>query len=208
MKTTIQSFLTLVGVPLSIRCRTESGEAVIPAPDGGYPGFNTAEGQEALFSLTTGSKNTAVGFFALYSMQRQLQHGYRRWGAPYEHHQTKIRPTGSRALFSNTTGNENTANGSLSPVTQHHRCSRTLLSDIPLLSFIHHRQAPIKIARIRRWRVMLLIQLSAGPLILPSVMQHSVLTATGSANIALGDFAGVAVTSAVTISFGNRGVSN
>ena len=30
-------------------------------PDGGYPGFNTAEGQNALFSLTTGLGNTAVG---------------------------------------------------------------------------------------------------------------------------------------------------
>ena len=29
-------------------------KAVVPPPDGGYPGFNTAEGQNALFSLTTG----------------------------------------------------------------------------------------------------------------------------------------------------------
>ena len=36
-------------------------EAVVPAPDGGYPKFTTAEGQKALFNLTTGSANTAVG---------------------------------------------------------------------------------------------------------------------------------------------------
>ena len=36
-------------------------QAVVPAPDGGYPNFTTAEGQQALFSLTTGSANTAVG---------------------------------------------------------------------------------------------------------------------------------------------------
>ena len=36
--------------------------AVVPAPDGGYPGENTAEGQKALFSLTTGAFNTAVGW--------------------------------------------------------------------------------------------------------------------------------------------------
>lgn len=41
--------------------------AVIPAPDGGYPNFNTAEGDKALFSLTTGSGNTAVGWFSLFS---------------------------------------------------------------------------------------------------------------------------------------------
>jgi Chaperone of endosialidase len=39
--------------------------AVVPPPDGGYPGFNTAEGQNALFSLTSGAANTAVGWFSL-----------------------------------------------------------------------------------------------------------------------------------------------
>jgi len=42
-------------------------EAVVPPPDGGYPGGNTAEGQNALLRLTTGTFNTAVGFFALRS---------------------------------------------------------------------------------------------------------------------------------------------
>ena len=42
-------------------------QAVIPAPDGGYPGGNTAEGQAALLSLTTGGFNTAVGFLSLRS---------------------------------------------------------------------------------------------------------------------------------------------
>src|SRR6266480_529571 len=40
---------------------------VVPAPDGGYPGANTAEEQNALLSLTTGGYNTAVGFLALRS---------------------------------------------------------------------------------------------------------------------------------------------
>src|SRR5439155_478489 len=38
-----------------------------PPPDGGYGGDNTAEGTDALFSLTTGTDNTAIGFIALFS---------------------------------------------------------------------------------------------------------------------------------------------
>jgi hypothetical protein len=42
-------------------------QAVVPPPDGGYPGGNTAEGQNALLSLTTGTFNTAIGLFSLLS---------------------------------------------------------------------------------------------------------------------------------------------
>jgi hypothetical protein len=47
-------------------------QAVVPAPDGGYPGGNTAEGQDALLSLTSGTYNTAVGFFSLRRDDKQL----------------------------------------------------------------------------------------------------------------------------------------
>jgi hypothetical protein len=40
-------------------------QAVVPAPDGGYPNGTTAEGTNALFSLTTGIRNTGTGFEAL-----------------------------------------------------------------------------------------------------------------------------------------------
>ena len=42
-------------------------QAVSPPPDGGYPNFITAEGTNALQSLTTGAANTAVGWFSLFS---------------------------------------------------------------------------------------------------------------------------------------------
>src|SRR5947208_12925476 len=70
--------------------------AVLPAPDGGYPGNNTAEGTDALFSLTTGTDNTALGFNALFNNTTA----------------TDNTATGSHALLSNTTGFGNTANGS------------------------------------------------------------------------------------------------
>jgi hypothetical protein len=50
----------LVCLTLSLRV-----QAVVPPPDGGYPNFTTAEGQNALFSLTTGVANTAVGWSSL-----------------------------------------------------------------------------------------------------------------------------------------------
>jgi uncharacterized coiled-coil protein SlyX len=39
---------------------------VSPPPDGGYGGFNTAEGEDALFSFVGGRENTAIGYHALY----------------------------------------------------------------------------------------------------------------------------------------------
>src|SRR6266550_6235173 len=42
-------------------------QAVTPPPDGGYTGWNTAEGQDALFNLTNGGGfNTAIGGHALF----------------------------------------------------------------------------------------------------------------------------------------------
>ena len=72
-----------------------SAQAVNPPPDGGYPYLNTAEGTDALFSLTTGSGNTAAGFDTLYDNTT----GSLNTAA------------GANALFSNTTGVENTAIG-------------------------------------------------------------------------------------------------
>src|SRR5215472_19286844 len=43
-----------------------NARSVVPPPDGGYPNFNTAEGQSALFGLTTGQWNTALGGFTLW----------------------------------------------------------------------------------------------------------------------------------------------
>ena len=56
-------------VPLLLACLAllPIAQAVVPPPDGGYANGNTAEGTQALFSLTTGSLNTALGFQALYN---------------------------------------------------------------------------------------------------------------------------------------------
>jgi hypothetical protein len=42
-------------------------DAVVPPPDGGYPGFTTAEGTNALKNLTTGAANTTTGWYSLFT---------------------------------------------------------------------------------------------------------------------------------------------
>jgi hypothetical protein len=56
----------LIAVSFACFALMPQAEAVTPAPDGGYTGWNTAEGQDALFSRTTGDFNTAIGGHALY----------------------------------------------------------------------------------------------------------------------------------------------
>src|SRR4026207_1664752 len=62
-KTTILPLLIAGG--LACCAISPIAQAVVPAPDGGYPGGNTAEGESALLHLTTGTYNTAIGFLAL-----------------------------------------------------------------------------------------------------------------------------------------------
>jgi hypothetical protein len=54
----------LISLALARFALSPTARAVLPAPDGGYPNQNTAKGDDALFSLTTGTDNTAVGFQA------------------------------------------------------------------------------------------------------------------------------------------------
>jgi len=86
-------------------------KAVSPAPDGGYPGGNTAEGQNALLSLTAGTYNTAVGVFSLLSNQEgQFNTGVGA-GTLLTNTAHRNTATGAGALLSNSTGVKNTANG-------------------------------------------------------------------------------------------------
>jgi len=87
-------------------------KAVVPPPDGGYRGQNTAEGDQALFGLTTGFNNTAIGFHALYSNtigSNNVATGHNALvGNTTGFNNTA---TGGGALFGNTTGFANTATG-------------------------------------------------------------------------------------------------
>jgi hypothetical protein len=85
--------------------------AVNPPPDGGYPGGNTAEGEDALLSLTTGTYNTAHGFLSLKSNRRGNFNTAIGAGALFVNIADENTAIGTGALLSNTTGTPNTAIG-------------------------------------------------------------------------------------------------
>jgi hypothetical protein len=106
--------LTFLLIPFVFVCigLSPAVRAVVPAPDGGYPGFNTAEGTNALLSLTSGVGNNAIGFHALRDNTTGTHNTADGFAALSRtttgQHNTA---TGDEALGSNTTGSFNTADG-------------------------------------------------------------------------------------------------
>ena len=86
-------------------------QAVVPPPDGGYPNFTTAEGQNALKNLTTGAGNTAVGWFSLFSDATGSFNTATGAGTLLFNTADSNTAFGAAALLFNTTGDLNTAVG-------------------------------------------------------------------------------------------------
>ena len=105
------SALLLVALVLTCFAISPMAKAVVPAPDGGYPGGNTAEGQSALLSRTTGGFNTAAGFLSLRSLTTGSFNTGVGAGTLVLNTADQNTATGAGALLSNTTGTQNTANG-------------------------------------------------------------------------------------------------
>ena len=86
-------------------------QAVVPPPDGGYPGQNTAEGQSALLHLAGGTYNTALGWASLgFNVTGNYNTGVGA-GTLLANTSFQNTATGAGALLSNTTGFNNMANG-------------------------------------------------------------------------------------------------
>ena len=101
--------LTLGCFGLSPRAR-----AVDPPPDGGYPGQNTAEGEDALLNLTTGESNTAIGFHALTKTRKASSNtavGSNALQTLSSGKASSNTAVGSNALQTLSSGNFNTALG-------------------------------------------------------------------------------------------------
>ena len=96
----------------------QPAHAVVPPPDGGYPGFNTAEGTNALQNRTTGLGNTAVGWRSLFSntdgsFNTAVGAGtlLLNIGDQVTTEGLENTAVGAAALLSNATGSRNTAVG-------------------------------------------------------------------------------------------------
>src|SRR2546421_4052841 len=99
---------------LMLVCAVAAGpnlRAVVPAPDGGYPGGNTAEGQNALLSLTSGGFNTGVGFLSLRSNTTGSFNTAIGAGTLLANTGSQNTAVGAGALLSNSIGLQNTATG-------------------------------------------------------------------------------------------------
>jgi hypothetical protein len=103
----------LIPLALVLACfgLSQRAQGVVPAPDGGYPNGNTAEGQNALLSLTTGTNNTAVGWFSLQTLTTGQYNTAIGSGALSVNTGDLNTATGAAALWHNTSGACNTANG-------------------------------------------------------------------------------------------------
>jgi BclA C-terminal domain len=107
---------TLLFTPLVLTCfaLSEIAQAetdVSPPPDGGYPGFTTAEGTNALRNLSSGLGNSAFGWFSLFSTTVGSYNTGLGAGTLALNTGEANTATGVASLILNTTGINNTANG-------------------------------------------------------------------------------------------------
>jgi hypothetical protein len=113
-KTPILSLLIAAMVTLVCLRLAPLAQAVVLPPDGDYAGGNTAEGQNALLGLTTGTYNTAVGIYSLLSNATAKFNTGVGAGALLANSTTEQNTaTGAGALLSHTTGNGNTGQWSV-----------------------------------------------------------------------------------------------
>src|SRR5262245_41353327 len=105
-------------IPLVLVCFAFAPQtrAVVPPPDGGYPGFNTAEGDQALFLLFGGFGNTALGWRSNFSAVGASFNTGAGAGTLVLNTADANTGVGAAALLLNTEGERNTAVGAAAMV--------------------------------------------------------------------------------------------
>ena len=100
-------------IPLILVCFAFAPQtrAVNPPPDGGYPGFNTAEGEDALKLLIGGFGNTGIGFKSLFNNLNADWNTGVGFGSLFRSRGDANTAVGAFALINNNDGARNTAVG-------------------------------------------------------------------------------------------------
>jgi hypothetical protein len=124
-----RSCFVLTALALVSVAFAQGAHAVSPAPDGGYPGGNTAEGTSSLLSRTTGTYNTAIGIYSLLSLTTGNFNTGVGAGTLFVNTADENTATGAGALLSNTTGVTNTANGAFALVSNTSGGANTAIGD-------------------------------------------------------------------------------
>jgi hypothetical protein len=117
----------------------QTANAVTPPPDGGYPGGNTAEGQDALLNLGSGAYNTAVGYLSLNATTRGTFNTSIGAGALlYNKNASENTAVGASALQVNDNfqngGNKNTAIGAFTLFQNNDGTSNTAIGNRTLFN--------------------------------------------------------------------------
>jgi len=130
----LRSGFSLVALALGFFALPQSTQAVSPPPDTALPGGNTAEGTNALLSLTTGIYNSAFGIYSLLSLTDGNFCTGVGAGALLVNTADENTATGAGALLSNTTGAGNTANGTFALFSNNTGNTNTAIGGAALFS--------------------------------------------------------------------------
>jgi BclA C-terminal domain len=107
--------ISLILVSFAFSPQAHAATDVSPPPDGGYPNFTTAEGQNALRHLSTGAGNSAFGWYSLFADTASYCTGLGAGTLALNNGDSNT-ASGTAALILNTSGTRNTADGTAAMV--------------------------------------------------------------------------------------------
>ena len=185
-------FRLSVAFTLICSALSPSARAVVPAPDGGYAGFTTAEGSNALQHLTTGLGNTATGWYSLFANTSGNLNTAIGAGALIFNTGDNNAATGTLALLSNSTGGNNTATGSDALVANTTGVENTATGYQALSTNTNGGDNTADGLQALQFNTSGSLNTAIGVLALPA-------NTTGSSNTAIGFEAGASVTTASNV---------